>query len=73
MVWFLSRKPVNLTGIQKRNISKYLDKDITGKAIRKRFLDFFINENNHTFIRSSPVVPFYDETVAFVNAGMCQV
>lgn len=56
-----------------RHISKYLDKDKTSKAVRQRFLDYFINENNHHFVRSSPVVPYCDPTVAFVNAGMNQV
>ncbi|XP_008196000.1 alanine--tRNA ligase, mitochondrial [Tribolium castaneum] len=55
-----------------RKISKYVDKDRTGKAIRQKFLDYFINKNNHNFIKSSPVVPFCDPTVAFVNAGMNQ-
>lgn len=41
--------------------------------IRKQFLDFFVAGNEHTFVRSSPVVPFCDPTVAFVNAGMNQV
>ncbi|CAG2055178.1 unnamed protein product, partial [Timema podura] len=30
------------------------------KAIRKEFLDFFIDGHDHTFIQSSPVVPFCD-------------
>nr|CAD7587236.1 unnamed protein product [Timema genevievae] len=42
------------------------------KAIRKEFLDFFIDGHDHTFIQSSPVVPFCDPSVAFVNAGMNQ-
>lgn len=45
----------------------------SSKVIRQEFLDYFIKENNHKFIRSSPVVPFCDPTVAFVNAGMNQV
>lgn len=44
----------------------------TSKATRLQFLDYFIKENNHKYIRSSPVVPFCDPTVAFVNAGMNQ-
>ncbi|KAI4466906.1 alanyl-trna synthetase [Holotrichia oblita] len=55
-----------------RYISKYLDKDKTSKAVRQRFLDYFINDNSHHFVRSSPVVPYCDPTVAFVNAGMNQ-
>lgn len=58
---------------QVRNVSKYLDRDRTSKAIREKFLDYFIKEHNHVFVRSSPVVPYCDPTVAFVNAGMNQV
>ncbi|CAH1970486.1 unnamed protein product [Acanthoscelides obtectus] len=55
-----------------RRISKYLHKDICSKTIRQKFLDYFIDENNHKFVKSSPVVPYCDPTVAFVNAGMNQ-
>ncbi|XP_063228280.1 alanine--tRNA ligase, mitochondrial [Bacillus rossius redtenbacheri] len=48
------------------------DSDRSCKAIRRRFIDFFAREHGHTFIRSSPVVPYCDATVAFVNAGMNQ-
>lgn len=40
--------------------------------IRHRFVDYFVRENGHTFVRSSSVVPFSDPTIAFVNAGMNQ-
>lgn len=56
-----------------RNISKYLHRDICSKAIRQRFLDYFIIENGHNFVKSSPVVPYCDPTLSFVNAGMNQV
>ncbi|XP_058463300.1 alanine--tRNA ligase, mitochondrial [Malaya genurostris] len=44
----------------------------TCREIRQRFLDFFVNENDHQLVRSSSVVPFSDPTIAFVNAGMNQ-
>ncbi|KOC65413.1 Alanine--tRNA ligase, mitochondrial [Habropoda laboriosa] len=44
----------------------------SAKIIRNEFLDYFRKDLGHTFIRSSPVVPLNDHTVAFVNAGMCQ-
>ncbi|KAF5280436.1 hypothetical protein FQR65_LT03245 [Abscondita terminalis] len=56
----------------KRNISKYLDKDRSSKAIRQCFLNYFINDHCHEFVRSSPVIPLHDATVPFVNAGMNQ-
>lgn len=56
-----------------RKLSKHANKDICSKSIREKFLDYFISENNHKFVKSSPVVPYCDPTVAFVNAGMNQV
>uniref|UniRef100_A0A1B0CM04 Alanine--tRNA ligase n=1 Tax=Lutzomyia longipalpis TaxID=7200 RepID=A0A1B0CM04_LUTLO len=47
-------------------------KTATAKYVRQQFLDFFISTNRHSFIRSSPVVPFCDPTLPFVNAGMNQ-
>lgn len=41
--------------------------------IRRSFLDYFVKQNGHEFVKSSPVVPFGDPTVPFVNAGMTQV
>jgi len=46
---------------------------LTSNDIRKRFIDYFVNENDHKYIKSSPVVPYNDPSIAFVNAGMCQV
>jgi alanyl-tRNA synthetase len=46
---------------------------LSAKAIRQSFIDYFVQDHGHTFLRSSPVVPFCDPTVAFVNAGMNQV
>lgn len=47
--------------------------DVSAAKIRKTFLDYFVEYHNHRFIRSSPVAPFCDPTVPFVNAGMNQV
>ena len=44
---------------------------MNSKDIRKSFLEFFI-ENDHKFVRSSPVVPNDDPTLLFTNAGMNQ-
>ncbi len=43
----------------------------TGAAIRKQFIDFFV-ERGHTFVPSSPLVPGGDSTLLFTNAGMVQ-
>ena len=40
-------------------------------TIRKQFIDFF-KDKNHSFIRSSSVVPTNDPTLLFTNAGMNQ-
>lgn len=45
----------------------------SSKIIRKQFIDYFVKQHEHKFIKSSPVVPYCDPTVAFVNAGMNQV
>lgn len=45
----------------------------SAKLIRNEFLDYFKKDLGHTFVRSSPVTPLNDHTVAFVNAGMNQV
>lgn len=39
--------------------------------VRSTFIDFFKN-HDHQHIRSSPVIPWNDATLAFVNAGMNQ-
>ncbi len=44
---------------------------LTGNAIRKSFLDYFVNQG-HTQVRSSSLVPENDPTLLFTNAGMVQ-
>lgn len=66
-------RKTNLTKLITRQYSRNLPNHLSSKNIRQQFLDYFIKENEHKFIRSSPVVPFCDPTVSFVNAGMNQV
>ena len=44
---------------------------MTGDDIRKRFFDYFRN-NDHQIVRSSSLVPQDDPTLLFTNAGMVQ-
>jgi len=49
---------------------------MSGKEVRKAFIDFFVQEKAHTYWRSSSVVPSVDDptlSMLFVNAGMNQV
>lgn len=48
-------------------------RELSAANIRNTFLDYFVKDHNHRLIRSSPVTPFCDPTVPFVNAGMNQV
>lgn len=43
----------------------------SAQKVRDTFLDYFKNKE-HTFVRSSPVVPLSDPTLLFTNAGMNQ-
>ncbi|MCK5314074.1 MAG: alanine--tRNA ligase [Anaerolineales bacterium] len=48
-----------------------MTKKITGANIRQGFIDFF-EEQGHTFVPSSSLVPGGDSTLLFTNAGMVQ-
>lgn len=43
----------------------------TGDDVRRQFVEYF-KELDHTFYKSSPVVPLNDPTILFINAGMNQ-
>lgn len=44
----------------------------TSTKVRESFIEFFTDENEHTFVKSSPCVPHDDPTLLFTNAGMNQ-
>lgn len=61
-----------LKSLNSNNVKRFKS-FLTSDEIRKRFIDYFVMENKHKYIKSSPVVPYNDPSIAFVNAGMCQV
>jgi hypothetical protein len=50
-----------------------MDSSLSGKDIRRQFVDFFVEKKAHTFVHSSSVIPHEDPTLLFANAGMNQV
>ena len=46
---------------------------LTASEVRKRFIDFFTEKNQHLYVHSSSTIPLDDPTLLFANAGMNQV
>lgn len=54
-------------------IKRHSSSHMSSKFIRQQFLDFFMKQHEHNFVKSSSVIPYCDPTLSFTNAGMNQV
>lgn len=45
---------------------------LSSKWIRQSFIDYFVGQHDHSFIKSSSVLPQNDNSLLFVSAGMNQ-
>lgn len=76
---FLLFKNINVLKIRKclksniqLNSETKPNKELNSKWIRKSFIDYFVVNHNHLFVKSSPVLPQNDDSLLFVSAGMNQ-
>ncbi|BGP33039.1 Alanine--tRNA ligase [Rhodotorula toruloides] len=46
--------------------------DWPATKVRQTFLDYFTEQNGHSFVKSSSTIPYEDPTLLFANAGMNQ-
>lgn len=77
MFYLLSKiNPVTTKGVIFFKLNRLYNDLANNKSahlIRKEFLDYFAKSLNHSIIRSSPISPITDQSLAFTNAGMNQV
>ncbi|GIX75705.1 alanine--tRNA ligase, cytoplasmic [Caerostris extrusa] len=62
----------NIQNSRKSKLNAIKSENFTSKNVRDLFLKYFVNEKNHTYVPSSPVVLANDPSLLFVNAGMNQ-
>ncbi len=65
----MAKFPAN---IMRRN---YSSGNVTfpARVVRKRFLDYFVNEKQHQFVKPSPIMSYFDKSIPFVNSGSYSV
>lgn len=70
---------IRLVNLYKLNIGIYnvvstrFKSSLSATEIRQAFFDYFIRQRQHTYWKSSSVLPGEDAHLSFVNAGMYQV
>ena len=68
----ISRTEVNTTMTTSTSSTTETELQWPMDKVRSTFIQFFVQQHNHTYWPSSPCVPVDDPTLLFTNAGMNQ-
>lgn len=49
-----------------------MSRSLLSNVVRRKFIEYFVNKHDHTYVGSSSVIPRSDKSLSFVNAGMNQ-